>query len=169
MILRRSGRYPQESSFDSLLAINSSELKAESQKVAVLDLNQRELLQAREFCARFDLQSSLPQFAGLLTIPSLQANSIRIETAVHLSVASCRGKRRVSRKEISHLLNAELAGISYIDWDTQFDSSRRTVGLTRKCHSFNFICSNIGEIANNKTFLRDAKGYQRLRNTPVPV
>ena len=79
----------------------------------MLHLNQEELLPAREFFAEFDLESLLPRLAGLLTIPSLQANSIRIETAVHLAVACCRGHRRIGRPGINHLLNAELGAISY--------------------------------------------------------
>ena len=51
-----------------------------------------------KFFEKYDLQSSVTQLAGLLTVPSLQANALRIETAIHLAVANC---ERVSKSQVS--------------------------------------------------------------------
>lgn len=81
----------------------------------MVELNAQDLRGLKEFLAKFDFESALPQLAGLLTVPSLQANTIRIEAAVHLAVACCRGSHLVGRAEIERLLNGELAAISYLE------------------------------------------------------
>lgn len=45
---------------------------------------------------------------GLLTIPRLHANTIRIEFLVHLAVHNCQGKRKPGHKEIRRWLNRNL-------------------------------------------------------------
>ncbi len=61
-----------------------------------------------KFFEKYDLQSSVTQLAGLLTVPSLQANAFRIETAIHLAVANCEGSRNLKLAEIDHWLNQYL-------------------------------------------------------------
>jgi len=56
----------------------------------------------------YDRKSTISILAGLLTVPALQANTIRIETLVHLAVAHCRGRRKAGLPEISNWLNTQL-------------------------------------------------------------
>lgn len=58
----------------------------------MIPLDSPELKRLANFLEKYDLRSTVTQLAGLLTIPSLQANTIRIETVVHLAVAHCRGR-----------------------------------------------------------------------------
>ncbi len=73
------------------------------------DLN----LQQLHGLKKYDIESTLALLAGLLTIPALQANTIRLEAAVHLAAASCKGNRRAGRAEIQRWLNTELARIRH--------------------------------------------------------
>lgn len=61
-----------------------------------------------KFFEKYDLQSSVTQLAGLLTVPSLHANTLRIETAIHMAVANCEGSRNLKLVEIDHWLNQYL-------------------------------------------------------------
>ena len=74
----------------------------------MVPLNSPELDRLAKFLAKYNFRSSVTQLAGLLTVPSLQANTIRIETAVHLAVAHCQGRNKPGRTEIGHWLNREL-------------------------------------------------------------
>lgn len=74
----------------------------------VFELNLPEFQSLKNSLERFDLQSALSQLAGLLTIPTLQANSIRVETAVQLAVAHCHGKRKAKWTDVDHWLNSLL-------------------------------------------------------------
>jgi len=56
----------------------------------------------------YDPRSAIAQLGGLLTLPALQANTIRVETLVHLAAAHCHGRRDLRRSEIGHLLNERL-------------------------------------------------------------
>lgn len=56
----------------------------------------------------YDPKSAIARLGGLLTVPALQANTIRIETLVHLAVAHCHGRRDLRRSEIGHMLNEQL-------------------------------------------------------------
>ena len=58
--------------------------------------------------AKYDRENTLARLAGLLTVPSLQANTFRVETAVHLAAAFCRGNLRPGIREIGRWLNREL-------------------------------------------------------------
>ena len=55
-----------------------------------------------------DSKSTVTKLAGLLTLPRLQANTIRLETLVHLAVAHCQGSRNPCLAEISRWLNKRL-------------------------------------------------------------
>lgn len=48
------------------------------------------------------------RIAGFLTVPALQANTIRIEILVHLAVVRCCGKRKPGLPEIRNWLNRQL-------------------------------------------------------------
>lgn len=74
----------------------------------MVQLNSPELKRLSEFLGKYDLRSTVAQLAGLLTVPSLQANTLRIETVVHLAVACCRGRRKPGPREIGNWLNREL-------------------------------------------------------------
>ena len=62
-----------------------------------------------------DSKSTVSKLAGLLTAPELQANTIRIETIVHLAVAHCQGTRNPGLAEISRWLNKRLRATGITD------------------------------------------------------
>jgi len=62
---------------------------------------------------RFDPLTSAALVAGLLTEPSLQANTLRIELLVHLLLAFAVGNRKVGRREIDRWINRELGATSF--------------------------------------------------------
>ena len=68
----------------------------------------------------YDRESTISLLAGLLTVPSLQANTMRIESVVHLAVAHCAGSRRPRRSEIGDWLNA---GFKYSQIKSMEDSA----------------------------------------------
>ncbi len=74
----------------------------------MVPLNSPELNHIAEFLGKYDLKSTVSQLGGLLTAPALQANTIRIETLVHLAVAHCNGRRKPGLTEIGHWLNRQL-------------------------------------------------------------
>ena len=53
----------------------------------------------------YDRQSTVSLLSALLTLPSLQANTLRIEAVLHLSVAYCAGTRTARRSEVAQWLN----------------------------------------------------------------
>jgi len=57
---------------------------------------------------KYDLKSTVSIVSGLLTIPSLQANTLRIETLVYLAVAHCSGSRKPDLEDIDRWVNREL-------------------------------------------------------------
>ena len=77
------------------------------------ELNLGDLQHFKDRLEKYDLESALTFLAGSLTIPTLQANTIRLEAAVHLAVAFCTGNRRAGRAEIQRWLNTELARIRH--------------------------------------------------------
>ena len=79
----------------------------------MIPLNSPALERLSEFLGKYDLRSTVAQLAGLLTVPPLQANTLRIETVVHLAVAYCRGRRKTGPREIGNWLNREL-GSSWV-------------------------------------------------------
>ena len=56
---------------------------------------------------RYDPNSAIPQIAGLLTVPELQANTDSIEILVHLAVAHCQGSSRLQSTDIEKLINIQ--------------------------------------------------------------
>ena len=55
----------------------------------------------------YDPNSAIPQIAGLLTVPELQANTVRIETLVHLAVAHCQGRSRLQSTDVEKVINSQ--------------------------------------------------------------
>lgn len=74
----------------------------------MIPLNSPELKRITGFLKKYDLKSTVTQLGGLLTAPALQANTIRIETLVHLAVAHCHGRSKPGLIEIGHWLNRQL-------------------------------------------------------------
>lgn len=61
-----------------------------------------------------DLELTIVKLAGLLTIPSLQANTVRLETVAHLAVAHCRGGREPTSEDIGSWVNSNRASRTVI-------------------------------------------------------
>ena len=80
----------------------------------MVPLNAPKLTRLATFLEKYDFRSTVTQLAGLLTVPSLQANAIRIETVVHLAVANCQGHHTPGLKEIRHWLNKELGDMTVV-------------------------------------------------------
>ena len=74
----------------------------------MVSINFSDFRRFAKFFEKYDLQSSVTQLTGLLTVPSLHANTLRIETAIHLAVANCEGSRNLKLAEIDHWLNQYL-------------------------------------------------------------
>ena len=71
----------------------------------MLKLNLPELTVLSKSLQTYDFKNTVSQLAGLLTVPSLQANTVRIELLVHLATIHCNGKRRARLKQINMWLN----------------------------------------------------------------
>jgi len=76
--------------------------------IGMIPLDDTELKRISGLLEKYDPKSTVTQLGGLLTTPALHANTIRIETLVHLAVAHCNGRRMPGLIEISHLLNRHL-------------------------------------------------------------
>ena len=53
----------------------------------------------------FDLDSTVVQVGGLLTVPSLQPFTLRLELLTHLAVLHCKGTRVASLNDVTSWLN----------------------------------------------------------------
>lgn len=73
-----------------------------------IPLNAPEFRQIAASLNKCDPKSVIPQAGALLTVPELQANTIRLETLAHLAVAYCQGKKSVPVSEIGEWLNRHL-------------------------------------------------------------
>ncbi len=62
--------------------------------------------------AQYELNSTVPYLAGLLTVPALHCNGPRLETLVHLAVAHCNGTRTPDRVQVLRWLNSDLASVT---------------------------------------------------------
>src|SRR5262245_5837600 len=62
-----------------------------------------------EALSRYEPFATVSRIAGLLTVPSLQANGVRLELLAHLAVARCAGKKEPSRGSFESWLNTNLA------------------------------------------------------------
>ena len=74
----------------------------------MLSLNSPELKLITKLLGKYDLRSTVTQLSALLTVPVLQANTIRIEILIHLAVSHCHGHRRPNLTKIGHWLNQHL-------------------------------------------------------------
>ena len=80
----------------------------------VTRLDSSELESLAELLKKYDFRYTVPQLAGLLTVPSLHANTPRLETIVHLAVACCRGRRKPKLTSINQWLNEQLGNTSIV-------------------------------------------------------
>lgn len=62
-------------------------------------------------------RATIARSAGLLTAPSLQANTIRLEMLVHLAVAHCQGKEKPGYTELGRWLNQYLGQTQMAMWE----------------------------------------------------
>ena len=67
-----------------------------------------ELEKIAKFLEKYDIRSTASRLAGLLTVPSLQASTIRIETLVHQATTYYRGNRKPGISEIRNWPNRQL-------------------------------------------------------------
>lgn len=74
----------------------------------MVPINSQELAALTELLEPYDVEATLARVAGLLTCPSLQANTIRVETLVHLALLHCRGTRHPRPTELRKWLNSAL-------------------------------------------------------------
>ena len=63
---------------------------------------------------KYDFKNTVSQFAALLTVPSLQANTFRINLLVHLATIHCNGNRRPRLERINMWLN-RISSIPFLD------------------------------------------------------
>lgn len=78
----------------------------------MVPLDASELGRISQLLERYERKSAVTRLSGLLTVPSLQANSVRIEVLVHLAVAHCHGMRKPRASIIQKWLNKELVNTS---------------------------------------------------------
>ena len=71
----------------------------------MIPLDAPELRRIARCMGRRDPQATVTMLAGLLTVPTLQANTIRLETLIHLASAHCKGRSRPNRNVIAKWLN----------------------------------------------------------------
>ena len=81
-----------------------------------ISLNAPEFRQIAASLNKYDPKLVIPQVGALLTVPTLQANTIRLETLAHLAVAYCHGNESVPVNQIGEWLNrylgkTEIAGL----------------------------------------------------------
>ena len=74
----------------------------------MIAINSPELRQLAMSLSKYDSKTTIARLAGLLTVPSLQANTFRLETAVHLAVAFCGGNLKPGARDLDKWLNGEL-------------------------------------------------------------
>ncbi len=74
----------------------------------MLQLRSRKFRHLRRSLKRHRFESTAGRLAGLLTVPSLQANTCRLEVLVHLAVAHCDGVLDPVPERISHWLNSDI-------------------------------------------------------------
>lgn len=92
----------------------------------MIKLNDHSLDRIAKILEKKDLKSTVSLLGGLLVDPSLQANTIRIETLVHLAVLNCRGDQRPHLSEISHWMNSEIGRT----WVVQLEDPVENVFVT---------------------------------------
>ena len=78
----------------------------------MINLDNPELKQLAKVLQKYNLRHTVSRLASLLTVPSFHANSLRVETLVHIAVIHCRGNNRPSLKVIERWLNDFLGSTS---------------------------------------------------------
>lgn len=63
----------------------------------------------------FEIGVTAACIGGLLTLPDLQANQLRLEVLAHLAAAYCAGRRKPRRKQFARWLNRSLKDISVLE------------------------------------------------------
>ena len=74
----------------------------------MVSLNASELRRTAVSLEKYDAKSAIAQLGALLTVPELQANTIRLEILVHLAVSHCHGRSSLGSTEIAEWLNNHL-------------------------------------------------------------
>ena len=74
----------------------------------MIPLDAPELRRISRCMARRDPKSTVTMLAGLLTVPEFQANTIRLETLVHLATVHCKGRSHPNRNVIDNWVNKRL-------------------------------------------------------------
>lgn len=80
----------------------------------MIPLNDPELKPLTQDLQKYDLRHTSSRIASLLTVPSLHANTIRLEILVHLAVLHCRGKRKPTLNDLDRWLNRFLGDTSIV-------------------------------------------------------
>lgn len=103
--------------------------------------------------SKFEKRSALPLLAGLLTLPELQSNCIRLEILVALATAYCKGKKKAEIKDIS-------------DWFNKIGKSRCVCGEDPAEDVFvSLVCSEKGDYRLLEGIWEEAGFYtQRMLN-----
>ena len=83
-------------------------------QILMTALNNPELNQLAKVLQKYELNHTIRCLAGLLTLPSLHANTLRLEILIHLAVIHCRGKIKPTLEEIGHWLNEYLGESSIV-------------------------------------------------------
>ena len=80
----------------------------------MIPLDDPELKPLAKDLQKYDLRHTSSRLASLLTVPSLHANTIRLEILVHLAVLHCRGKRKPTLSDVDRWLNKSLGDTSIV-------------------------------------------------------
>lgn len=67
--------------------------------------------------AKYAPRATVARSAGLLTVPNLQANTVRLEVLVHLAVAYCAGNKKPGYVELGRWLNQYLGQTQMAMWE----------------------------------------------------
>ena len=78
-------------------------------------INTPEVLRLANVLRGYDRREAVSLAAGLLTVPSLQANCFRLELLVHLITANCIGNKKPTWQHISHWLNRQLSAVAWAE------------------------------------------------------
>jgi hypothetical protein len=65
--------------------------------------------------ALLDVNSTVAQISGLLTVPEFHANTLRLEVLAHLAVTHCVGSGVPTRNQLMHWLNESLAPFAHLE------------------------------------------------------
>ena len=77
-------------------------------------LNSTEFARLAKQFLKYDPIATVARLSGLLTVPSFQANNLRLEILVHLAVAQCRGDRKPGIRTIENWCNGYLGSTSAV-------------------------------------------------------